>query len=230
MVDPRMFAPADLGSAYAKGLQIREHQERRQDKKRLADLIPQAMGRGGMDESGAVDQRAAIEQMYGIDPQLAMKLDDRQREQAKAELDDLSAAVRWADDPQKWEHVKQHFGQKGVDLTPYGFEDRERGLLALGQLGEYLKTIPKPEYRSIEAGGSLIDVSGGNPRVVIAPNPGDQPMGAPAQQGSPQNLPRVSSPEEARRLPPGSKFIMPDGRVGTVPGGPTASQSGGFPY
>lgn len=221
MVDPRMFAPADLGSAYAKGLQIREHQERRQDKKRLADLIPQAMGRGGMDESGAVDQRAAIEQIYGIDPQLAMKLDDRQREQAKAELDDLSDAVRWADDPQKWEHVKQHFGQKGVDLSPYGFEDRERGLLALGQLGEYLKGIPKPDIRATEPGGGLYAVNpDGSVRVLVQPNPGDQPMGAPAQ-----------GKEITATGPGGQKLrLNPQTNQWEPMGGPTQPASGGFPY
>lgn len=207
MVDPRMFAPADIAGSYARGLQIHEHQQQQRDKKRLADLIPQAMGRGGISENGAVDQRAAIEQMYGINPELAMKLDDRQREQAQHEIDDLSAAVRWADNPEKWEYVKQHFGQKGVDLSPYGFEDRERGLLALGQLGSYLKDLPKPEYRSVEAGGSLIDVSGGQPKVVIAPNDGTQQLGSPVRQSAP---------------PPPPGFV--------IDGGPTQSASGNFPY
>lgn len=52
-----------------------------------------------------------------------------------------------------------------------------------------------------------------------------KPRGGQRQGG----LPRVSSPEEARSLPPGSQFIMPDGRIGTVPGGPTATPSAPFP-
>jgi hypothetical protein len=49
--------------------------------------------------------------------------------------------------------------------------------------------------------------------------------GAPAGGG----LPRVSSPDEAAKLPPGSQFILPDGRIGTVPGGAGGNASGGFP-
>jgi hypothetical protein len=36
---------------------------------------------------------------------------------------------------------------------------------------------------------------------------------APAAEG----LPRISSPEDARKLPSGSKFIAPNGHIGTVP-------------
>lgn len=32
-------------------------------------------------------------------------------------------------------------------------------------------------------------------------------------------LPIISTPDEAHNLPPGTRFRMPDGRVGTVPGG-----------
>lgn len=43
------------------------------------------------------------------------------------------------------------------------------------------------------------------------------------------NIPTVATPEEAKRLPPGSKFKTPDGRIMQVPGGPTGSApSGGF--
>lgn len=51
----------------------------------------------------------------------------------------------------------------------------------------------------------------------------------PREGGQSGGLPRVNSPDEARSLPPGSKFLMPDGRVGTVPGGPTQPASGPFP-
>jgi len=48
---------------------------------------------------------------------------------------------------------------------------------------------------------------------------GAAPAGSPApapQSGQPV---RVNSPEEARKLPPGTKIILPDGRTGVVPGG-----------
>ena len=47
--------------------------------------------------------------------------------------------------------------------------------------------------------------------------------------GAPANLPTVSTPEEAMMLPPGTQFRMPDGRIGTVPGGAGGNASGGFP-
>jgi hypothetical protein len=42
-------------------------------------------------------------------------------------------------------------------------------------------------------------------------------------------MPTVSSPDEAMKLPPGTQFRMPDGRIGTVPGGAGGNASGGFP-
>lgn len=43
------------------------------------------------------------------------------------------------------------------------------------------------------------------------------------------DMPHVATPTEAMALPPGSQFIMPDGRIGTVPGGAGGDASGGFP-
>lgn len=83
----------------------------------------------------------------------------------------------------------------------------------------------KPEEFNVEAGAARYarDPVTNEIHMIIAPNPGDQPAGAPA------NLPRVSSPAEAAKLPPGSKFELPDGRIGTVPGGQSgASSTGGF--
>ncbi len=40
---------------------------------------------------------------------------------------------------------------------------------------------------------------------------------APATSGQALQIPRVATPEEARKLPKGSQFILPDGRMGTVP-------------
>jgi hypothetical protein len=141
MVDPRMFGTFDYGEIVERGqrqqmnqFRMDEYRAEQENKKRLGDLLPGALK----------GDRASIDAIAPINPEVFMKLDDRQRAQAKAELDDLSAAVRWADTPEKWGQVQQHFGQKGVDLSPYGYEDRERGLLALGQLGSYLEGLPKP--------------------------------------------------------------------------------------
>lgn len=195
-VDPRMFAPGDLFGAYTRGLQVREHQQEAENKKRLSTLLPQAVH----------GDQAAIDQIAEIDPNLFMKLDDRQREQAKGEIADLSAAVRWADTPDKWQYVQQHYGQKGVDLSPYDFSHREEGMVALGRLGEYLESAPKLDIRATEPGGGLygVDPRTGQTNILVQPNDGSAQMGAP-----------VSAP------PPPPGFV--------VDGGPTPPASGGFP-
>jgi hypothetical protein len=111
----------------------RAMQQEDERKRGLADLLPQA----------AQGNQQAIDQLYSVDPDVALKMDDRQREMAKAKVADLSAAVRWADTPEKWQYVQQHYGQEGIDLSPYQFQDREKSMVALGQLGSYLDGAPK---------------------------------------------------------------------------------------
>lgn len=43
-----------------------------------------------------------------------------------------------------------------------------------------------------------------------------------------ESLPTVNSPDEARRLQPGTRFRDPQGNVRTVPGGPQLNPAGGF--
>jgi hypothetical protein len=202
----------DLADIMAKSQQYRANQGQMADKKRLRDLVPQA-AHGG---------QGALDELWGIDPRIAEHMDDRQRKQALAKTKDLGAAVRWADTPEKWNYVQQHYGQQGVDLSSYGFEDRERGLVALNQISGYLKDPPKPDYRAIEPGGSLIDVTGGNPRVVIAPNEGGHPMGAPVGESS-QDVTATGPNGQKLRLNPQTNQWEPMG-------GPTPSASGGFPH
>lgn len=197
-------------------LQTQQMQQDMQNRQRLSELLPQAM---------QGDQNA-ITQLYAVDPNMALKMDEHQREAAKAVTADLTAAVRWADTPEKWQQVQQHYGQKGVDLSPYRFEDREQGLLALGKMNEYLSSAPKAEYRTLEPGGSLIDVSGGQPRVVIAPNDGSYQTGQPVGGG----LPRVTDQQSYDAVPPGAQYMTPDGHVRVKGGQSGGGSTGGFPY
>lgn len=197
-------------------LEMQQAQQEQQNRGRLADLLPRAMQ----------GDQGAIADLYSIDPNIAMKMDERTREHAAQTTADLTSAVRWADTPEKWQQVQQYYGQHGTDLSPYRFEDRERGLLALGKLGEYLSSAPKAEYRALEPGGSLIDVSGGQPRVVIAPNDGSYQTGAPVRdvpQGAADMLrsnPSLAPQFDEKYGPGASQRIL---------GGQTATPSGGFP-
>jgi hypothetical protein len=67
-------------------------------------------------------------------------------------------------------------------------------------------------------------------QYVHPPSPVTIPAGATvssAPGGS--DMPQISSPQEAAQLPPGTQFRMPDGRIGTVPGGASGNAGGGFP-
>ena len=97
-------------------------------------------------------------------------------------------------------------------------------VIELGK-AERVKTL------SVQPGGGVAtyDPQTGKTEFAIAPNYGQGQTGAPAGNPStPQNLPRVATPQDAAKLPPGTQFLLPDGRIGTVPGGPTSQASGGF--
>lgn len=121
--------------------------------------------------------------------------DERRAEAMKAGLKDMAAAVQWADSPQKWAIVQQHYGKYDPQLAAVPFENREQALIQLGQMGEYLeKTAPK--VMSIEAGGSLaaVDPRTGKPTFTVLPNPGGMQPGAPAsgvQEGATATNPQT---------------------------------------
>lgn len=50
----------------------------------------------------------------------------------------------------------------------------------------------------------------------------------PAQGGGSENLPRVTSEADIAKLPPGARFILPDGSIGRAPGGAGGNAGGVF--
>ncbi len=77
----------------------------------------------------------------------------------------------------------------------------------VAQLGEdYLKLPEAPDYKTWASANPL-------PQTQAAPPPAAAPGTAPPQG----NIPTVNSPEEAAKLPRGTQFKTPDGRVKVVP-------------
>ena len=137
---PLQVKQFDTQQALSDIARMQQMRDAAQRQRSFADLLPKA----------AHGDQGAIDSLYAVDPNIAMKMDDRQREATKAHIADLSAAVRWADTPEKWAYVQQHYAQEGIDLSPYQFQDRERGLVALGQIGDYLNNAPKNDQTTLQ--------------------------------------------------------------------------------
>ena len=146
-------------------------------------------------------------------------LDEKQREAAKAGIADMHAAVQWADTPEKWAQVQQHYAQYDPQLAQVPFEARESALVRLGQMGKYMEAT-KPDIRAIEPGGSLFSVGPQGVKELVRANPGQaapaSPVGA-VQEGATATNPQT-----------GEKIIYRNGQW--QPMGGTAGNGGGnFP-
>jgi hypothetical protein len=233
MVDPSAFAPFDFAQSYGRGLQIHQMQEEQQNKKRLADLLPQALN----------GDKGATAQIAGINPELFMKLDDRQREQAKAELSDMTGAVRWAmSDPaqraQRWNQVVDFYSQHIPGVAQYRDhpEMAEGALMQLGQIGEYLKpqgaeqpsSVREYEYAKSQGfKGSYMDFTNQKGGPLVANNGDGTFTLIPRTMAGPQ--PSASNGEITATGPNGEKVrLNPQTNQWEPIGGQTPSASGGF--
>jgi len=229
-MDPSAFGTFNLGNIMAQAEQVRTMQANRaqaeqkaQKQRRLGELLPQVLN-GGI--GGGLPRPEAMDELAGLDPELFMKLDDRQREQAKAEASEIVSAVQWADTPEKWAQAQQYLGSKGMDVSGYGFEQREQYLLQAGKIGELLENRPKPsaqpssvqEYEFAKQqgfGGSYMDFMEEKRGPMIASNGDGTFTVIPRGTGAGQAAPSAAPP------PPPPGFV--------VDGGPTQPASGGFP-
>ena len=220
-VNPSYFAPADIVGAYQRGLQVRQQQQEAHGRKRLGDLLPQAVGMGGMDESGATagGREAAMREIAQIDPRLFMQLDERQKAQAAAELDELAYDVRWADNPEKWAQVQSKYTRLGHDVSAYPFEGREGVLLHLGKMGEYLKGNQQERQPSSV---QEYEYAKGDPNFARFLEDRRGPIVANNGDGTFTIIPRgMGGQQQGQPAPPPPGFV--------IDGGPAGQQPGGFP-
>ena len=189
---------------------------------RLAELLPGA-GRG---------DRASIDAMYAVDPEMAGKMDERQREHAKAGVDDLSSAIIWAmKDPVKWNQMIDFYVKDHPEFEKYRdhMEYAPQALMALGKMGNLLEAS-KPHIITPQAGAGAFSTTPGLPNsgvtTLVAPNDGTQQTGAPVSGGA---LPMVTDGPTYNAVPPGGMYQTLDGHTRQKPGGPTPQASAPFP-
>jgi hypothetical protein len=85
--------------------------------------------------------------------------------------------------------------------------------------------------REFEAGKAVPVTGGGNVAIIKPDGSARWAVGGGAPAGTPSltDVPHVSTPQEAAKLPPGSHFYDPNGVLRTVPGGASGNAGGGFP-
>lgn len=190
-------------------IQERSRREAAQREARMRELTGKA----------AQGDKGALLEMWGVDPDTAIKLDDRQKEETLKGFKYLgTAALQIAELPpeqhaQAWDgYIDQGIAMGFDGLAQYKGKYSPQALNAVAARADKMKDFlaaDDPQLRNVAYGDTVVDTrpvaSGGSPRVVIAPNPGNAQTGTPAA-----NIP-----------PPPPGFVMN--------GGPTQPASGQFP-
>ncbi len=211
-------------------LQIQQQQAARQQEEysrkqvansSLADLIKNRRPDGSIDTKSPQFATYADSDASGAYEMLG-KLNKEQREHVESGLKDMHSAVQWAQNPQDWERVKQHYAQFAPEIASIPFEQREQALIKIGQLGEYLKAT-EPKIHSITEGGGLysVDPRGGQVNTLVSPNDGSHTLGQPVQGG-------VTEGATATNPQTGQKIMFQGGQWVPVAGGQTPQASGNF--
>lgn len=186
--------------------------------------------------SEPAEARQIVQALSGMDDQGLEAV--RLRYQTIAPLYIAAAQMPYEQRRAYIQSVRGQLNQLGLtDEQIDGFDPTDQNLNAHISLGTPIAAAleqSRPNYREVD--GVLLDTnrigSGQDPAVYTSPfiNVGGSLYPRPgAGAGRGGQLPRVSTPQEASRLPPGTQFIDPQGNVRTVPGGPASSAPGGFP-
>lgn len=196
-------------------IQIREDQTKRQRAAQVAELTQRA----------AAGDTQAIQELAPIDIDAFLRLDKRQQEHiargvdyvgqaalAISQLPEEQRAAAW--DSYAQQGVEQGFTELQDEIGGYSPEALQSAI-AEAKLTQEAIRLAQPRYQAIPEGGTLVDTS--NPAAVQAFTAG--------QGAAPV---RVSTPAEAAALPPGTRFIDPNGVERMVPGGAGGNASGNF--
>lgn len=199
-------------------ISIRADRTKRDEKAQMADLQRRA----------AAGDRAAMAQLAGIDLDAYDKLHDNDVADTKERVDAIGqAALRISQlppeqRPQAWDAAVGQLSTRWPELAEYQGKYSDAALNSAidtaGQVGKFFE-LSRPQYMAPPEGSALVNVR--DPAAIEAYNKG---AGAPTS-----DIPTVTSPEEAKRLAPGTQFKTPDGRLMRVPGGAASDGGGNFP-
>ena len=176
---------------------------------------PQTVPQGWM-----LANQGIVNEALAIDPQTAFslmehfnKLDDTQRAQVKERADLIGQLALAADTPQRWDDAVDWAVRNGhPDLAAFkgqfSEQSRRSAIATAGLYDKFMEQTKKVWHQQGENPSFATDVYG-NP--VGTGNPAGQ-----------QDLPRPQSAAERDQLPPGTKYIAPDGSLkitgGSAPG------------
>jgi hypothetical protein len=192
----------------------------------------------------------ALAALAQIDPQTAMQFRQQQLEQHKTLLaEHQDSILKGAEilrqfnpqDQQGYSAALQAAQQAGIDISQVPQEYNPQYVQGVIHIADAMKPGPQDPgpIREYQQALQLNYLPQGTSyeQFLQMKNPGmmspvNVPYGAQISPGGAApgvNMPTVATPQDAAKLPPGTKFRLPDGRVGTVPGGAGGNASGGFP-
>lgn len=211
--DPAAFATIAQWNPQL-AIKIREDQTKRTQAARVADLQRRA----------ASGDRAALGELAGIDLDAYDKLHDNDQQVVQERVGAIGqAALRISQlppeqQPAAWDAAVDQLSSRFPELAEYKGQYSPEALASAIDQAKLVNdaiSLSRPSYQAIPEGGTLVNTR--DPAAVQSFTSG--------QGAAPV---RVSTPQEAAALPPGTKFIDPNGVERMVPGGGGGNATGGF--